>query len=99
MKIHNLLPLGATLILLAGCSSFQSNNGPKPTPTPASEEIAVLNADQLPIHYSVVGVVMGSSMEMLKDRARKLGADAIVNPKSVDPVTGWATTDAIKFDK
>jgi hypothetical protein len=85
--------------LLSGCASFSSPKGPPPTPTPASEQIQVLNEDQLPAHYTIVGSVMGSSVDMLQNRARKLGADAIINPKSVDPVTGWATTDAIKFDK
>lgn len=36
---------------------------------------------------------------MLQQRARKLGADAIINPKDVDPVSGYATTEAIKFDQ
>ena len=88
--------------MLSACSSYQTgfpSKGPAPAPTPAGEPIAVLNEDQLPAHYSIVGTVMGSDIGMLQQRARKLGADAIINPRSVDPVTGWATTEAIKYGK
>jgi hypothetical protein len=85
--------------LLFGCASFSSPKGPPPTPTPAGQQILVLNEDQLPAHYEIVGTIRGSTTEMLQQRARKLGADAIINPKDVDPVSGYATTEAIKFDQ
>jgi hypothetical protein len=72
---------------------------PAPTPTPACQKIDVISGDRLPDHYTVVGNVMDYSTEMLKNRARKLGADAIMKPKRVDPVSGWATTQAIKYGK
>jgi len=85
-------------ILLTGCGWFASPpNTPPPTPTPSGEQIAVLSPDQLPNHYAVVGTVRGYTIDMLKQRARKLGADAIINPTSVDPVSGYATTEAIKY--
>lgn len=99
MKIHTILPLLALVGLLEGCASSSSPSVAAPTPTPIGQEIAVISADELPAHYTVVGTVMGDSIKMLKDRARKLGADAIINPKSVDPVSGWATTEAIKYGK
>ena len=99
MKRPLMLSLIVTAVTLSGCASFSSPKGPPPMPTPAGQQILVLNEDQLPAHYTIVGSVMGSSVDMLQNRARKLGADAIINPKSVDPVTGWATTEAIKFDK
>lgn len=92
-------PLLAALVLLTACSSFSSPKGPPPTPTPADQPIQVLNADQLPAHYVVVGTIRGYTTEMLQKKARQLGADAIINPTSVDPVSGYATTEAIKFTK
>jgi hypothetical protein len=103
MKIHQVLPLFALTALLTSCGWFSDPAGtpkaPPPSPTPIGEQIQVIPADELPAHYTVVGTVMGASMEMLKDRARKLGADAIINPTSTDPVTGWATTQAITLGK
>ena len=99
MKIPPILAVLSLAVLLGGCSSFSSPSGPPPVPTPESQQIDVLSADHMPAHYIVVGNVMGYSIEMLKKRARKLGADAIVNPRSVDPVSGWATTQAIKYTK
>jgi len=99
-----LIPVIAAAIL-AACSSTSSPHGkpstpaPAPIPTPDSQPIAVLNADQLPSGYTVVGTIRGFTIEMLQKKARKLGADAIINPTSVDPVSGWATTEAIKFKK
>jgi hypothetical protein len=98
MKIHKILPILALALQLAGCASFSSSTD-KPLPsTPPGQRIEVISADHLPAHR-VVGTVMGYSIDMLKQRARKLGADAIINPRSVDPVSGWATTQAIKYDK
>jgi hypothetical protein len=99
MSISKILLSLAGIALLTACASFSSPHTKPPTPTPDSQVIEVLSPDQLPAHYTVVGSVMGYTTEMLQKRARKLGADAIINPTSVDPVTGWATTDAIKFDK
>ncbi len=97
MKLPQLLLSFVLAGFLAGCAT--TNSGPAPVPTPASQPIAVVSADHLPAHYTVVGTVMGYTIPMLKDRARKLGADAIINPTSVDPVSGWATTQAIKYVK
>jgi len=97
MKLPRVLLLLALVTFSTGCASFSSPKGPPPTPTPSGQQIEVINAGNLPPDCSVVGTVRGSSMEMLKERARKLGADAIVNPTSVDPVSGYATTQAIKF--
>jgi len=101
MKIYRILLLSSLVVSLGGCatSSSGSAKAPAPIPTPASEEIAVISPDQLPAHFTVVGTVMGYTIDMLQKRGRKLGADAIINPTSVDPVTGWATTEAIKYGK
>lgn len=99
MKLHKILSLVAVANLIGGCATYSSSTSPAPTPTPSSQPIEVISANQLPAHYTVVGTVMGGSIEMLKNRARKLGADAIINPTSVDPVSGWATTQAIKYGK
>ena len=97
MKIHSLPATLLLAIFLAGCAT--TTPAPAPTPTPASQPIDVISAMALPKHYTVVGTVMGYTIDMLKERARKLGADAIVKPTSVDPVSGWATTQAIKYTK
>ena len=83
------------------CASTSSPSAkePAPIPTPDGQAIAVLNADQLPASYTVVGTIRGYTIEMLQKKARKLSADAIINPTSVDPVSGWATTEAIKYKK
>jgi ABC-type amino acid transport substrate-binding protein len=101
MNFHKILSLVAAAGLLAACASTSSSShiAPAPTPTPDSQPIAVLNADQLPASYTVVGTIKGYTIEMLQKKARKLGADAIINPTSVDPVSGWATTEAIKYKK
>ena len=99
MKIHPILAVVSLSLVLFGCASSSSESGPPPTPTPVSQQIEVVSANHMPAHYVVVGNVMGDSISMLKQRARELGADAIVNPRKVDPVSGWATTQAIKYTK
>jgi len=106
MKINRIFLLFVLAGLLGACATSSSGTAkapapppPPPIPTPASEEIAVLTEDQLPAHYTVVGTIRGYTIEMLQKKARKLGADAIINPTSVDPVSGWATTEAIKYGK
>jgi len=99
MKLHRILLFLTLIAFSTGCASFSSPKGPPPTPTPADQPIAVLNENQLPAHFTVVGTVTGYTIEMLQKRARKLGADAIINPHSVDPVSGFATTEAIKYTK
>ena len=98
-KILSPLLAAGLLVACASTSSSPSTPAPAPIPTPDGQSIAVLNADQLPASYTVVGTIRGYTIEMLQKRARKLGADAIINPTSVDPVSGWATTEAIKYKK
>jgi hypothetical protein len=99
MKIHPIFAVVGLTLVLSGCASSSSQSGPPPTPTPMSQKIDVVSSYHMPAHYVVVGNVMGDSISMLKKRARELGADAIVNPRKVDPVSGWATTQAIKYTK
>jgi hypothetical protein len=102
MNFQKIISLVVAVGLLAACASSSSPGHaptPVPMPTPDSQPIAVLNSDQLPSDYTVVGTIRGYTIEMLQKKARKLGADAIINPTSVDPVSCWATTEAIKFKK
>ena len=96
MKIHSVLALCVLGGMLAGCATSPQTEMP-PVPTPASQPIVVVSRYHLPAGYTVVGTVTGYTLQMLKDKARKLGADAIINPRKVDPVSGWATTEAIKY--
>ena len=96
MKLHSLLAVCVLGGLLAGCATSSQTDVP-PVPTPLSQPIAVVSRYHLPAGYTVVGTVTGYTIDMLKEKARRLGADAIINPRKVDPVSGWATTDAIKY--
>ena len=98
MKLHSILATCVLGGMLAGCASSSQTEVP-PIPTPLSQPIAVVSRYHLPAGYTVVGTVTGYTIDMLKDKARKLGADAIINPRKVDPVSGWATTEAIKYGK
>jgi hypothetical protein len=98
MNIRLILPLFAAAFL-AACTHEQSYSDKPLPPTPMNQPIGVVTKDHVPSKYIVIGQVSGYTLKMLKQEARKLGADAIIKPTSVDPVSKWATTDAIKYQK